>query len=133
MGATAGMLGRVGILRDSERGLVATAGSVFALASGGAAMSAAAADAMFLAELGPGHLGEAVAVSSALLALVLAVVGGLADRLDRRRILATLAVTSAVVIAGLAALSVVAPRAAAVTTLVGGKQLAAATDLAFWV
>ncbi|HEV7557510.1 MAG TPA: MFS transporter, partial [Kofleriaceae bacterium] len=109
------------------------AGGVFALASAGAAMTAAAADAMFLSELGAGHLGEAVAASSALLAIVLAVIGGLADRLERRRVLASLSIVSAVVIAGLAALSIVMPRAAAAITLVGGKQLAAATDLAFWV
>jgi AAA family ATP:ADP antiporter len=125
-------LGR-GLLRADERALVATAGLVFALASAGAAMTAAAADAMFLAEVGPGRLGEAVAISSALLAIVLAVVGGLADRLERRRVLASLAIVSAVVVAALAALAVVAPRAAAVLTLIGGKQLAAATDLAFWV
>jgi hypothetical protein len=106
---------------------------VFALASAGAAMTASAADAMFLAELGPAHLGQAVAVSSALLAVVLAVVGGLSDRLERRRVLAALSVISAVVIASLAGLAVVAPRIAAIVTLVGGKQLAAATDLAFWI
>jgi hypothetical protein len=126
-------LARFGILRDDERALIATAGGVFALASAGAAMSAAAADAMFLAEVGSAHLGEAVALSSALLAVVLAVVGGLADRLERRRILATLSIVSAVVIAGLAALSYQMPATAAVITLIGGKQLAAATDLAFWV
>ncbi|HLL23632.1 MAG TPA: hypothetical protein VK427_15950, partial [Kofleriaceae bacterium] len=64
------------LLRPDERALVVTAGAVFSLASAGAAMSAAAADAMFLSALGPAHLGEAVAVSSALLAVVLAVVGG---------------------------------------------------------
>jgi hypothetical protein len=121
------------LLRADERALVTTAGAVFALASGGAAMSAAAADAMFLSELGPAHLGEAVAVSSALLAVVLAVVGGMADRLERRRVLASLALLSAAAIAGLAALSLAAPGAAAIATLIGGKQLAAATDLAFWV
>ncbi|MDB4963506.1 MAG: Crp/Fnr family transcriptional regulator [Myxococcales bacterium] len=113
--------------------MLGTAGLVFALASAGAAMSAAAADAMFLSELGPSHLGEAVAGSSALLAVVLAVVGGLADRLERRRVLGTLAVISALVLATLAALSMVAPGVSAVLTLVGGKQLAAGTDLAFWV
>ncbi len=121
------------VLRPDERALLGTAGIVFGLASAGAAMSAAAADAMFLSELGPSHLGEAVAASSALLAVVLAVVGGLADRLERRRVLATLATVSAIVIASLAALFTVAPGATAVITLVGGKQLAAATDLAFWV
>ncbi|MEO8702860.1 MAG: cyclic nucleotide-binding domain-containing protein [Kofleriaceae bacterium] len=135
MGAatSAGLLGTGWILRDSERALVIGAGSVFALASAGAAMSAAAADGMFLGNIGAAHLGEVGALSSALLAVVLAVVGGLSDRLERRRILATLAVVSAVVLAGLAALSLVMPDAAAVLTLVGGKQLAAATDLAFWV
>ncbi|MGE3768126.1 MAG: MFS transporter, partial [Kofleriaceae bacterium] len=113
--------------------LLGTGGLVFGLASAGAAMSAAAADAMFLSELGPSHLGEAVAVSSALLAVVLAVVGGLADRLERRRVLATLATISAIALVSLAALSTVAPGPTAVFTLVGGKQLAAATDLAFWV
>ncbi len=121
------------LLRPEERALIGSAGVVFALASGGAAMCAAAADAMFLSEIGPAHLGEAVAVSSALLAVVLAVVGGLADRLERRRVLATLAMVSGLVIAGLAALSLFAPAPAAILTLVGGKQLAAATDLAFWV
>jgi hypothetical protein len=120
-------------LRDDERALVATAGAVFALASAGAAMTAAAADAMFLAEIGTSQLGQAVAVSSALLAVVLAVVGGLSDRLERRRVLTILALVSAVIVAGLAALSLAAPHVAAVITLVGGKQLAAATDLAFWV
>src|SRR5690606_23229733 len=52
---------------------------------------------------------------------------------ERRRVLASLAIASAIVVAGLAALALVAPRAAAITALVGGKQLAAATDLAFWV
>ncbi|MDQ3370538.1 MAG: hypothetical protein M3680_34395, partial [Myxococcota bacterium] len=67
---------RAPILRADERDLVVTAGAVFALASAGAAMSAAAADAMFLRAIGPSHLGEAVALSSALLAVMLAVVGG---------------------------------------------------------
>ena len=132
MGAAAAAVGR-GILREDERVLVATAGVVFALASGGAAMTAAAADAMFLDAIGPGQLGQAVAVSNALLAVVLAVVGGLADRLERRRVLATLALVSGAVIAGLAAIAVAAPAVAAVVTLIVGKQLAAATDLAFWV
>src|SRR5512140_2073977 len=125
-------LGRA-VLRADERALIATAGVVFALASAGAAMTAAAADAMFLAELGPGNLGQAVAVSSALLAVVLAVVGGLADRLERRRVLASLSLVSALVVAALAGLAAIAPGAAAVLAMIGGKQLAAATDLAFWV
>lgn len=120
-------------LRADERALVVTAGGVFALASAGAAMSAAAADALFLAELGPAHLGEAVAASSALLAVVLAVVGGLGDRLERRRVLGGLAAVSAAALVGVAALSLVSPRLGAGLALIGGKQLAAATDLAFWI
>src|SRR6187551_3492873 len=98
MGAatTAGRIVGGGILRADEKALVLTAGTVFALASGGAAMTAAAADALFLAEIGSAHLGHAVAVSSALLAIVLAVVGGLSDRLERRRVLASLSIISAV-------------------------------------
>src|SRR5215470_3709722 len=106
MATSVAQLAAGSILRDDERVLVSTAGTVFALASAGAAMTTAAADALFLSEIGPAHLGVAVAVSSALLAAVLAIVGGLADRLDRRRVLASLAITSAVVVAGLAALSV---------------------------
>src|SRR5947208_1144089 len=115
MGAATAAVGR-GLLRADERALVTTAGVVFALASGGAAMTAAAADAMFLDAIGPGQLGQAVAVSNALLAVVLAVVGGLADRLERRRVLASLALTSAVVIAGLATIAVAMPAVAAVVT-----------------
>jgi hypothetical protein len=124
---------RLAVLRGDERAVLAAAGVVLALASAGAAMSAAAADAMFLSEIGTDHLGVAVAVSNALLAVVLAVVGGLADRLERRRVLATLAMASAAVIGGLAAMAAMAPQVAAAITLVVGKQLAAATDLAFWV
>ena len=79
-----------GLLRADERELVITAGGLFALASAGAATAASAADAMFLAEVGRDSLGIALAISSALLALVLAVVGGLADRLERRRVVAPL-------------------------------------------
>ncbi len=121
------------LLRPDERALVISAGSVFALASAGAAMAAASADALFLAEVGRDTLGVALAVSSALLAVVLAVVGGFADRLERRRVLGSLALVSAAVLAALAALVVIAPVAVAWTTYIGGKQLAAATDLAFWV
>ena len=121
------------LLRADERALVLTAGGVFALASAGAAMAQAAADGLFLAEIGRDALGIALALSSALLAVVLAVAGGLADRLERRRVLGTLAMVSAAVLAGLAALVAIAPAGAAWVTYIGGKQLAAATDLAFWV
>ncbi|MEO8553336.1 MAG: hypothetical protein ABI678_25360, partial [Kofleriaceae bacterium] len=104
-----------------------------ALASAGAAMAQAAADALFLAEIGRDMLGVALAISRAMLAVVLAVAGGLADRLERRRVLGALALISALVLAGLSVLVVVTPAATAWLTYIGGKQLAAATDLAFWV
>ena len=129
---TASAPGR-GLLRTDERALLGTAGVVFALGSAGAAMSASAADGMFLSDVGPRHLGAAIVVSNILLAVVLAVVGGLADRGDRRRVLAGLALVSAVALAGLAAMSLAAPGPSAVLALVGGKQLAAGTDLAFWI
>jgi len=121
------------LLRPDERALVVSAGGVFALASAGAAMAAAVADALFLAEVGRDTLGVALAISSALLAVVLAVVGGFADRLERRRVLGSLALVSAVVLASLAVFVAAAPVAIAWTTYIGGKQLAAATDLAFWI
>ncbi len=120
-------------IRPDERALLIGAGGVFALASASAAMTAATADAMFLSTIGPSHLGVAVAVSSVLSAVVLAVVGGLSDRLERSRVLATLTVGSAMIIGGLAGLALVAPRTTAVLALIAGKQLAAATDLALWV
>ncbi len=116
-----------------ERSLLGTAGVVFALGSAGAAMSASAADGMFLSDVGAGHFGLAIIVSNVLLALVLAIVGGLAERGDRRRVLAGLAIVSAIALAGLAAISLAAPGTAAVLALIGGKQLAAGTDLAFWI
>src|SRR5690349_2523159 len=111
------------IIRPDERALMGTAALVFALVSAAGAMTAAAADAMFLAEIGSAHLGEAVAVSSALLAIVLAVVGGVADRSERRRVLVTLAVGSGMVIAGLAGVALALPKLSAMLTLVAGKQL----------
>jgi hypothetical protein len=120
-------------IRPEERGLVAWSSLVLALASAAATMVAAGADAMFLSTLGAGWLGLAVAGSSALLAVVLAVVGAFADRLDRPRLLAGLAAMSAIVVAVIAATATAAPAAAAVLAMIGGKQLAAAVDLAFWV
>ncbi|HEY0195622.1 MAG TPA: hypothetical protein VGC42_31125 [Kofleriaceae bacterium] len=48
-------------LAEDERALLGAAGTVLALASGGAAMAAAAGDAMFLSRIGAGPLGGAVA------------------------------------------------------------------------
>lgn len=120
-------------VRPEERGLVAWSAVVLGLASAAATMVAAGADAMFLSTIGARWLGLAVAGSSALLAVVLAVVGAFADRLDRPRLLAGLALTSATVVALLAAGAAAAPAVVAVVAIIAGKQLAAAVDLAFWV
>jgi hypothetical protein len=120
-------------VRPEERGLVAWSAAIFGLASASSALVAAGADAMFLTTVGPRWLGLAVAGSSALLAVVLAVVGAFADRLDRPRLLGGLALLSATVIAVLAATAALAPAAVGVIAMIGGKQLAAAVDLAFWV
>lgn len=104
-----------------------------ALLGGAAVMSQAAADARFLAQLGPRTLAVAMAVSSALLALVLVVVGALADRAAKRSVLSGLALVAAAALCGFAALAEVAPQAAAWLGFLGAKQLAAAADLAFWM
>src|SRR5436853_4775055 len=96
-------------VRPEERGLVASSAVVLGLASAAATLVAAGADAMFLSTVGPRWLGLAVAGSSALLAIVLAVVGAFADRLDRPRLLAGLALISAAVVAVLAAGAAAAP------------------------
>ncbi|MCB9572094.1 MAG: hypothetical protein H6709_08385 [Kofleriaceae bacterium] len=77
----------LGAVRPEERRLIGRAAVVAALGGAGGAMAASGADALFLAHVGARHLGGALAASSALLAVVLAVIGGLADRLDRRRLL----------------------------------------------
>lgn len=104
-----------------------------ALLGGATVMSQAAADARFLAQLGPRTLAVAMAVSSALLALVLVVVGALADRAAKRSVLSGLALVAAAALCGFAALAEVAPQAAAWLGFLGAKQLAAAADLSFWM
>lgn len=92
-----------------------------------------AGDAMFLHRVGPEQLGAAFAVSSALLVVVLGAAGARADRGGRDRLLAAIGLAGA---AGLAAAALAAPlfpRAAAAVILVGGKQVSAAMELAFWV
>src|SRR5262245_39212626 len=135
MGSTATALASRTVfgVRPEERGLVAWSAIVLGLASAAATLVAAGADAMFLSTVGPRYLGLAVAGSSALLAILLAVVGAFADRLDRPRLLAGLARCSAAVGARRASTAAAAPALVAVIAMIGGKQLAAAVDLAFWV
>lgn len=110
-----------------------SAAAILAGAAAGSHLAGAAADAWFLAAVGPARLGLAVAGSSFLVALVVAAVGGLADRRDRQRTLVALAAGGAVALAAIAALHGAAPRATAVIAFVCVKQLQAAVELAFWV
>ena len=77
-----------------------SAAAILAGAAAGSHLACAAADAWFLAAVGPGRLGLAVAGSSFLVALVVAAVGGLADRRDRQRTLVALAGGGALALAG---------------------------------
>jgi len=126
------MIGEV-MQRADERRLVGPATAVAILGGAGGAMAGASADALFLAHVGSGYLGLALAGSSLLVAVVLAVVGGLADRVDRRSLLAGTATAAAIGAAMLAALAGTVPFVAGVIGLVVVKQLQAAVDLGFWV
>jgi hypothetical protein len=123
-----------GVVSDSSAPTAGrSAAAILAGAAAGSHLAGAAADAWFLAAVGPGRLGLAVAGSSLLVALMVAVVGGLADRRDRRRTLVALAAGGALALAAIAALHQAAPRATAVFAFVCVKQLQAAVELAFWV
>lgn len=106
---------------------------VLACASAGAQLAASAADAWFLAAIGPRHLGTALAASSLLVALTLALVGAASDRGDRRRMLIGLCATGAVLLPVLDGAHRLGAEAAAVASMIVVKQLQAAVDLGFWV
>ncbi len=99
----------------------------------GSSLVLSSGDALFLHRVGAQHLGTAFAISSALLVLVLALVGGKADRGARDRLLLWISGISALGLIGASLAVAVAPRIAASIVLVGGKQMAAALELAFWV
>ena len=110
-----------------------TAAAILACAGAGGQLAGAAADGWFLAAIGPGHLGAAVAVSSVLVAVVVAAIGGLADRRDRQRWLVAVAATGAVALTLVSLGHDHAPRATAIIGFIAVKQLQAAVELAFWV
>jgi hypothetical protein len=96
-------------------------------------MSQAAVDARFLSRVGPDQLGIAMAVSSVLLAVVLAMVGGRSDRSSRARVLCGIAAIAASALALLAIAMPALPQLAAWVGFIAAKQFAAAADLAFWM
>jgi len=120
-------------VRDDERSLVLPAAGMTAAAGCGFALVGSAADALFLARVGTRHLGTMLALSSAVLIVSLAFIGGLADRANRGRLLVGLAIGAALMLVGLALMLPLAPGVVAALALVLGKQFGAALDLAFWV
>src|SRR5688572_14064453 len=106
---------------------------VLACASAGAQLAASAADAWFLAAIGPRHLGTALAASSLLVAITLALVGAASDRRDRRRTLIGLCAAGAVLLPALDLAHRMGAHAAAIASMIVVKQLQAAVDLGFWV
>lgn len=118
------------MLADRQARLAAGA---LACASAGGQLAASAADAWFLAALGPRHLGVAIAGSSLLVAIVLAVVGALGDRRDRRRLLVGLAAGGVVLLPLLELSHQLGASATAVIGLIAVKQLQAAVELGFWI
>lgn len=109
------------------------AAAILGCAGAGGHLAGAAADGWFLAAVGPDHLGAAVALSSAAVAITLAVVGVAADRRDRQRWLVGLAALGAVALAAVSLAHARFPRGAAVAGLIAAKQVQAAVELAFWV
>lgn len=103
------------------------------LAGAASAVIAAGADALLLERVTPTGFGFAVALSSALLALVLVWVGAVADRAEPTRLLLGLTLAAALVVGVVDAIVQVAPSAGALLAMVVGKQLSAAVDLTIWV
>ncbi|HUQ02477.1 MAG TPA: cyclic nucleotide-binding domain-containing protein [Kofleriaceae bacterium] len=118
------------MIQDRQARLAAL---VLACASAGAQLAASAADAWFLAAIGPRHLGTALAASSLLVAITLALVGAASDRRDRRRTLIGLCAAGAVLLPALDLAHRMGASAAAIASMIIVKQLQAAVDLAFWV
>lgn len=118
------------MLADRQARLAAGA---LACASAGGQLAASAADAWFLAALGPRHLGAAIAGSSLLVAVVVAVVGAQGDRRDRRQLLVALAAAGVVLLPLLELGHRFGAGGGAVAALVAVKQLQAAVELGFWI
>lgn len=123
-------------VRAYERPMAISAALTMTLMGAAVSVVASAADALFLARVGPSHLGFALAVSSALLILILGRVGTLADRTTGRgrgTLFVHLCVLSSVILLALAVTADVAPAVGGVLAIVCGKQLSASIDLVFWV
>jgi hypothetical protein len=109
------------------------AAALLACVGAGGHLAGAAADGWFLTAIGPGRLGAAVALSSAAVAVTLAIVGAAADRRDRQRWLVGLAAAGGLALAAVSLAHGPAPGPAALAGLILAKQVQAAVELAFWV
>ncbi len=101
----------------------------------GAAVAAllSSADAMFLSRVGSRHLGTAFAVSSAVSMGLLWLVGGLADRVDRSRLLWRGSWIALASVLAVIAINTILPKVSAGILLVTGKQIGGALELLLWV
>lgn len=117
----------------TRRAVLAWGMAILGLASAASVIIAAGADALLLEQVSATGFGLAVAVSSALLAVVLVGVGSLADRVAPARLLLALAAAAALVVGAVDGVVQVAPVPGAVLAMVIGKQLSAAVDLTIWV
>nr|MBP9088830.1 cyclic nucleotide-binding domain-containing protein [Kofleriaceae bacterium] len=106
---------------------------VLACANAAAAVLGPVSDALFIEHVGARWIGVAVAGSSALLAIVLAVIGALSDSWSRRGLLVAIGGGALTLCAVMLALIGLVPSVAAVVGFVGGKQIIAAIDLVLWV
>ena len=106
---------------------------VLACGNAAAAVLGPVSDALFIEHVGARWIGAAVAGSSALLAVVLAVIGALSDSWSRRGLLLAIGGAALTLCAVMLALVGLVPSVAAVVGFVGGKQIIAAMDLVLWV
>jgi hypothetical protein len=121
------------VLVPVERRAVALAAATVCALEVSDAFAQNCADALYLSRRGAAGLGAQLAASSALLAITLALVGALADRGGRARLLGRLAVAAAVLLAAARLALALAPAAAPAALLVLTKQLSAALELGFWI
>ena len=123
-------------VRDDERPVALSALATISCLGAAVAVIASAADALFLAHVGPGRLGFALALSSVLLMVVLGWLGARVDRVAGRGrgiVLSRLLWFSACLLLGLGVVAQFSPALGGWLLLLLGKQLASASDLVFWV
>jgi hypothetical protein len=120
-------------VRPDQLPAVDRAVAILVLANAAAAMAGVGADALFLVHVGARYLGWALAGSSLLVVIVLAVVGGATDRHGRGSVLTAVAGFGACAAAVVAGIALVAPAVAGAIAVILLKQIQTAVDLVVWV